>query len=48
MPGEVPQRSLRGKLCRDVQPRREEIWFAISGLVPQTVLLQGLQRRQPG
>lgn len=39
---------LHDKLMRGVQPRREEIWYALSALVPQTVgLLRELKRRQP-
>lgn len=39
---------LHDKLRRGVQPRREEIWYAVSALVPQTMqLLQDLKRRQP-
>jgi hypothetical protein len=31
-----------------VQPRREEIWYAVNGLVPQTMaLLLELRRKQP-
>jgi uncharacterized protein with HEPN domain len=37
--------TLHGKLRRGIQPRREEIWYAVNGLVPQTlVLLQELRR----
>ncbi|HEY9105480.1 MAG TPA: hypothetical protein VIN58_02290 [Roseateles sp.] len=40
--------ALHDKLRRGVQPRREEIWYAVNALVPQTMeLLQGLRRRQP-
>ncbi|CAM3670129.1 hypothetical protein [Roseateles saccharophilus] len=40
--------ALHDKLRRGVQPRREEIWYAVNGLVPQTLaLLQDLRRRQP-
>ena len=40
--------TLHDKLRRGVQPRREEIWYAVNGLVPQTLaLLQDLRRRQP-
>jgi uncharacterized protein with HEPN domain len=39
---------LHDKLRRGVQPRREEIWYAINGLVPQTLgLLAELRRKQP-
>lgn len=32
-----------------LQPRREATWYAINGLVPQTLeLLDALRRRQPG
>ena len=40
--------ALHDKLRRGVQPRREEIWYAVNALVPQTVqLLTELRRRQP-
>jgi len=40
--------ALHDKLRRGVQPRREEIWYAVNGLVPQTLqLLADLHRRQP-
>jgi len=40
--------TLHDKLRNGVQPRREEIWYAVNGLVPQTLgLLQALRRRQP-
>jgi len=40
--------ALHDKLRNGVQPRREEIWYAVNGLVPQTLgLLQALRRRQP-
>ncbi|TAL24726.1 MAG: hypothetical protein EPO01_05145 [Aquabacterium sp.] len=40
--------ALHDKLRRGVQPRREETWYAISALVPQTLaLLRELRRRQP-
>ncbi|MBI5257434.1 MAG: hypothetical protein HY855_13120 [Burkholderiales bacterium] len=40
--------ALHDKLRRGVQPRREEIWYAVNGLVPQTLaLLQALLRQQP-
>ena len=36
------------KLRNGVQPRREEIWYAVNGLVPQTMaLLLELRRKQP-
>ncbi|MEK8033370.1 hypothetical protein AACH06_21335 [Ideonella sp. DXS29W] len=39
---------LHEKLRHGIQPRREEIWYAINGLVPQTMsLLADLRRRQP-
>lgn len=39
---------LHDKLRRGVQPRREEIWYAVNGLVPQTLsLMHELRRRQP-
>jgi uncharacterized protein with HEPN domain len=39
---------LHDKLRHGIQPRREEIWYAVNGLVPQTlVLLQELRRKQP-
>ena len=40
--------ALHDKLRNGVQPRREEIWYAVNGLVPQTLaLLQELRRKQP-
>lgn len=40
--------ALHDKLRRGIQPRREEIWYAVMGLVPQTLaLLRDLRRRQP-
>jgi len=40
--------SLHDKLRNGIQPRREEIWYAVNGLVPQTMgLLQELRRKQP-
>lgn len=40
--------ALHDKLRNGIQPRREEIWYAINGLVPQTMaLLQELRRKQP-
>jgi len=40
--------ALHDKLHNGIQPRREEIWYAINGLVPQTMaLLRELRRRQP-
>lgn len=39
---------LHDKLRNGVQPRRDEIWYAVSALVPQTLdLLAALRRRQP-
>ena len=39
---------LHDKLRRGIQPRREEIWYAVGGLVPLTLaLLSELRRRQP-
>jgi uncharacterized protein with HEPN domain len=39
---------LHDKLRNGVQPRREEIWYAVNSLVPQTMgLLQDLKRKQP-
>jgi uncharacterized protein with HEPN domain len=40
--------ALHDKLRNGIQPRREEIWYAVNGLVPQTLaLLEDLRRRQP-
>ncbi|EHR69912.1 hypothetical protein BurJ1DRAFT_1039 [Burkholderiales bacterium JOSHI_001] len=40
--------ALHDKLRHGVQPRRDEIWYAVNGLVPQTVqLLADLRRKQP-
>lgn len=40
--------ALHDKLRNGIQPRREEIWYAVNGLVPQTLeLLRGVRRRQP-
>ena len=40
--------ALHDKLRRGVQPRREETWYAVQGLVPQTMaLLDELRRKQP-
>ena len=40
--------ALHDKLRKGIQPRREEIWYAVNGLVPQTMaLLSELRRRQP-
>ncbi len=40
--------ALHDKLRHGIQPRREEIWYAVNGLVPQTTgLLQDLRRQQP-
>ncbi|MEY8690145.1 MAG: hypothetical protein AB9M53_09760, partial [Leptothrix sp. (in: b-proteobacteria)] len=39
---------LHDKLRRGVQPRRDEIWYAVRALVPQTLgLLDDLKRREP-
>lgn len=39
---------LHDKLRHGVQPRREEVWYAISALVPQTLdMLHALRRREP-
>jgi uncharacterized protein with HEPN domain len=39
---------LHDKLRNGVQPRREEIWYALRALVPQTLDLLGeLRRREP-
>jgi uncharacterized protein with HEPN domain len=39
---------LHDKLRNGIQPRRSEIWYAINGLVPQTMaLLDQLKRKQP-
>jgi uncharacterized protein with HEPN domain len=40
--------ALHDKLRCGVQPRREETWYAVNGLVPQTMaLLAELRRKQP-
>ena len=40
--------ALHEKLRHGIQPRREEIWYAVNGLVPQTMdLLTELRRKQP-
>lgn len=40
---------LHDTLRNGIQPRREEIWYAVNALVPQTVfLLESLRHRQPG
>lgn len=40
--------ALHDKLRNGIQPRREETWYAVNGLVPQTMaLLQALRRKQP-
>lgn len=40
--------ALHDKLRRGVQPRREETWYAVNALVPQTMaLLSELRRKQP-
>lgn len=39
---------LHDALRRGVEPRREEIWYAVNGLAPQTMqLLAELRRREP-
>lgn len=39
---------LHDKLRNGIQPRRSEIWYAVNGLVPQTMaLLEMLKRKQP-
>jgi hypothetical protein len=39
---------LHDKLRNGIQPRREETWYAVMGLVPQTLaLLHTLRRKQP-
>ena len=41
--------ALHDALRRGVQPRREEIWYAVMGLVPQTLaLMRALRQREPG
>jgi uncharacterized protein with HEPN domain len=41
--------ALHDKLRRGVQPRREETWYAVMGLVPQTLaLMRELRQREPG
>jgi uncharacterized protein with HEPN domain len=40
--------ALHDKLRCGIQPRREEIWYAVNALVPQTMtLLAELRRKQP-
>lgn len=40
--------ALHDKLRNGIQPRQEEIWYAVNGLVPQTMgLLADLRRKQP-
>ncbi len=40
--------ALHDKLRNGIQPRREEIWYAVNGLAPQTLgLLRQLRRRDP-
>jgi len=40
--------TLHDKLRHGVQPRREEIWYAVNALAPQTVqLFQELRRKHP-
>ena len=39
---------LHDKLRHGIQPRREETWYAVNGLVPQTLaLLRELRRKHP-
>jgi uncharacterized protein with HEPN domain len=39
---------LHDKLRNGIQPRREEIWYAVNALVPQTLgLLQRVRRLEP-
>lgn len=39
---------LHDTLRNGIEPRREEIWYAVNALVPQTLsLLRELRRRQP-
>jgi uncharacterized protein with HEPN domain len=39
---------LHDKLRNGIQPRRDEIWYAVRALVPQTMqLLQDLRRKNP-
>ena len=39
---------LHDKLRNGIQPRSNEIWYAVNGLVPQTMsLLEVLKRKQP-
>lgn len=39
---------LHDKLRHGIQPRREETWYAVNGLVPQTAeLLRELRRKHP-
>ena len=41
-------RVLHDKLRNGVQPRRDEIWYAVRALIPQTLqLLQDLRRKNP-
>lgn len=40
--------ALHDRLRNGIQPRREEIWYAVNALVPQTqALLVALRRKQP-
>ncbi|MDF1484093.1 hypothetical protein PY257_02660 [Ramlibacter sp. H39-3-26] len=40
--------ALRGLLERDVQPRREEVWYGVRSLVPATLhLIDQLRRHEP-
>ena len=41
--------ALHLKLRGGIQPRRDEVWYAVNGLVPQTMgLLVALRRKHPG
>jgi uncharacterized protein with HEPN domain len=45
----VGWQALHATLRGGIQPRRDEIWYAVNGLVPQTMgLLAALRRQQPG
>lgn len=40
--------ALRGLLEQDAQPRREEVWYGVSALIPATAqLIDELRRREP-
>ncbi len=40
--------ALHFKLRNGIQPRQSEIWYAVNGLVPQTLsLMKGLRDKQP-